>query len=245
MKITSIIFGLLISTHVAAESDKQVKPVLSGKAYDTKTNTLIYKEEHHYEIVQGETVMNSTFTDVNGDTIAERVIEYQDHKVRSYKLKQEQINYQESITRNNSAVQFEERDGQKIDKEEVSISSDIVIDAGFADYITQNWDSLTSGETLKFDFASVSQMDMIKLQVKMTDMKKTSAKNYLADEEVVMFKMTLASPILKMFIKPIEIGYYKDSKQLAFYKGISNLKDLNGKQYSSVRIEYSKMAHAG
>jgi len=243
MKTLCALFSILISSNALALEQDSFKPVLSGKAYDTKTNELIYKEEHRYKKVQGSVVMNSVFTDINDNTIAERVLEYQGDKVKSYKLEQNKIGYKESIIRDSRSVKFEEHDGEKVDIEEVSIKSDIVIDAGFSDYIVRNWDALNNGEALKFDFASVSQMGMLKLRVKRAEKENTSAKNILDD--VVMFKMTLASPILKIFIKPIEIGYYKDSKQLAFYKGISNLKDSTGKQYSSVRIEYSKAASAG
>ena len=238
MKIFFILFTLLISTAASAFNENHNTDELIGHVYDVKTNTLIYKETHNYLLVDGGKVMHSLFTSPSGETIAKREIEYENDKLVSYRLVQDSIEYEESIKVGNKNIQLEKRNQKQVSQKKIKTLNEIIIDAGFSDYIVNNWGALIEGATLKFDFASVSQMNKIRLQVKGADIDKTSAKEYLTDDEIVMFKMTIANPVLKMFIKPIEVGYYKESRQLAYYKGISNIKNSNGKQYSLVRIEY-------
>lgn len=205
---------------------------LVGAVYDAKTNQLIYQERHNFSRVDGEEVMRSTFTAPNGDMIGLRTVEYQGDRVRAYRMEQPGLNYKESILRNTEQIKIAGESQGKRESIEVRPGNiqDVVIDAGFSNFIVRNWSQLMEGQTLKFDFASTAQMDLVRLQVRHRE----------TVDEVEMFNMTIANPILRLLLKPIEIGYFADTKQLAYYKGISNLKDDNGEQFSTVRIRYQK-----
>ena len=214
---------------------------LIGEAYDTKTNQMVYQERHHYAQENGENVMYSMFVDPNGDTIGERKVAFTEDRVQSYHLDQNLINYQESVIRNNDSITLIGKKGNKVKQKEVANSPEVIIDAGFSNFIVRNWEELQKGKTLRFDFASIGQMDTVRLQVKQVDLARTSASDHgVNEDEVMMFHMTAANALIRLLLKPIEIGYYKDTRQLAYYKGVSNLKDQKGKQFSSVRIQYAK-----
>jgi len=242
MKILLILFGCFFCTASFASNDAINQQLLIGSAYDTKSDELVYQEQHNFLVVDGQKVLSTKFTDAMGQTIAERIVKYQDQQVKSYQLEQRNIDYQESISQSDNVIRFQGQQDGKLDQQDISFDKEVIIDAGFSDFIVQNWDTLYDGETVKFHFASIGLMDTVKLQVRKTDIKKTSAKKRFGNGEVTMFKMTLANPVFRLLIKPIEVGYYTDTKQLAYYKGISNIMNDNGKRFPSVRIEYAKLA---
>jgi len=172
MKTTTlslIAAGML--TLSSQQSLASTQPDLIGNAYDTKTNTLIYQEKHSFEHIDGEKVMRSLFIDAQGNTLAKRTVEYQSDRVQKYYLEQAGINYEESVIRESDKIKLEERNNDKVDQKEVQTSKDVVIDAGFSDYIVRHWDELSSGKKMKFNFASIGQMDSIRLQIRRADIK--------------------------------------------------------------------------
>jgi len=213
-------------------------PVLIGTAVDSNTNELLYKEKYLFETRNGQPIMRSEFLDPNGVSIAERTVKYDGGTVKEYRFKQDVIDYSESIVRSRNGIDLEGQNGEKVKSDQIDDDNGVTIDAGFSDYIVRNWDELNQGKTKRFKFAHIGQMAAVKLRVKKAEIEDTSAIENDVDHNVVMFKMTLANPVLRMLVKPIEVGYYKDSKQLAYYQGISNLKNSDRKQFSSVRIQY-------
>ncbi len=233
------IIGTLVSICLFAVSASAMPtPALVGTAVDSNTNELLYKEKHLFETQNGQPIMRSEFLDPNGVLIAERTVKYDGGTVKEYRFKQDIINYSESIIRSRNRIDLEGQNGDEIKSDQIDDDTGVIIDAGFSDYIVRNWDELNQGKTKRFKFAHIGQMDAIKLRVKKAEIENTSAVENGVDDNVVMFKMTLANPVLRLLVKPIEVGYYKDSKQLAYYQGISNLKNSDGKQFSSVRIQY-------
>ena len=241
MKAIILFISCFICTASLANENLIQQPSLVGNAYNPSTDELLYQEQHFYKFVNGQKTLSTTFNDAQGNKIAERIVKYQNQSVKSYRLEQHNIDYAESIIYQNNLLKFEGLTDGDIDQENIATDKEIVIDAGFSDFIVQNWDELVDGQTIKFNFASIGLMKTVKLQLKKTDLKRTSAKEKFNDQEVTMFKMTLANPILKMLVKPIEVGFYNENRQLAYYKGISNIKNDNGERFPSVRIEYVKL----
>lgn len=209
---------------------------LIGQAFDVKTMQPLYKEQHRFDELDGERFMKSTFTAPNGDTIATRIVKYDGDRVSAYKLQHKNINASEMVVREQNKIAISEQvDGQTKSAEiKTSESKPIIIDAGFSDYIVRNWLELKRGEKLKFDFISTAQLDSVRLRVEHVEERNGIDK----------FEMTLANPVFRFLIDPIEISYYSDTKQLASYQGISNIKDAGGERYSAIRIEYERGSQA-
>ena len=61
-----------------------------------------------------------------------------------------------------------------------------------------------------------------------------------------MFKMTSANALFRLLIKPVQVGYYRDTRQLAFYQGVSNLKDIDGDNFNvEITFENGQLPPAG
>jgi len=225
---------MLSNSHLAHSVNiNEAEYRFTGNAFDIKTGTFLYTEQHTLQTIDGNALLSTLYTDTEKNTIGTRNVEFIDDKVANYTLIQAPIDYQESITRQTGSALFKQnKKGKKTAKNRPNKNiNEVVIDAGFSNFITRNWQTLIKGETLKFEFASIDQLGFVMLQVRYI---KTVQKG---EQTVAQFAMTAANPLIKMFMKPIKIGYYTNSKQLAFYQGISNLQDNNGRYYK-VRIEF-------
>ncbi len=216
----------LLTPAAAIQADQLV-----GDATDLNSGEPLYTEVHTFSERDGQRVMQSQYIAPDQTQLAERQVIYADSQVVSYQLNLMALEYREQIRRSDNLVSFEiDSAAQEIKRGsvEVKTNSDTIIDAGFNDYLLEQWDVLLQGETKRFYFASTARMDLVKLQVSMD--------SKLSDESMAVFSMTAANPVVRLLIKPVKVGFYRDSKQLAYYQGISNLKGQDGKAY---RVEIS------
>jgi len=196
---------------------------LVGRAYDNKTKALLYQETHLFD----KNSIRSRYTDADDQLIGKRMVEMAQDRVVRYQLEQTTLGVAETVERlpdmiNITATSNGETASTQLNKVD---TKGVVIDAGFSNFIVRNWDKLSSGEKLSLDFVSTARRDAIKLQLKRIDSEKSSY---------------IANPFLRLLLKPIEIGYYSDTKQLAYYQGISNLKNANGQQFESMHIKFER-----
>lgn len=228
---------LFVFTNFCITNVQAIQHDLNGKVYDIKTKELIYTEEHRVIKEDGLDVMHSLYIDTNNKQIGTRKVVFENDRVNQYELQQAHIDYRETVGRNDNKINIAESDQGKQKEKSVTTKgiNHVVIDAGFSNFIVRNWDQLLDGKTLKFNFASPSQMNVVKLQVK-------QAKTASGDTDNIMFNMTAANPFFKLLMTPVKIGYNAQTKQLAYYRGISNLQDENG-DYYDVEITYDEIGH--
>jgi len=210
---------------------------LVGTAVDTKSGETVYTETHRFIERNGQRVMQSTYTTPERQTLAQREVVYQGDKVTRYQLNQPDALLAELIERDLDSLKIKV-DGKKSRAKTVNArrSDEVVIDAGFSNFIVRNWDQLASGEPQKFYFASTAQLDLVRLQVKKT-------KRQPEDAEFVLFEMTAANPLIRALMTPIKVGYYPEQKQLAYYRGISNLRDEKGETFD-VEITFPRVSES-
>jgi len=211
---------------------------LVGRAYDNKTKALLYQETHLFD----KNSIRSRYTDADDQLIGKRMVEMAQDRVVRYQLEQTTLGVAETVERlpdmiNITATSNGETASTQLNKVD---TKGVVIDAGFSNFIVRNWDKLSSGEKLSLDFVSTARRDAIKLQLKRIDSEKSSLPRYGSTDGIIMFNMNIANPFLRLLLKPIEIGYYSDTKQLAYYQGISNLKNANGQQFESMHIKFER-----
>lgn len=221
---------LLLALAYFSESLYAVDINSTGSAYDVDTAQLVYTEQHtSTERNDGKHLLVSTYRNPKGDEICKRRVIFKNGKVVEYMLRQGSVRNSESVIRTSDSIEISVNDSAKIKQKIIPIdpNNEVVIDAGFSSFIVRNWEPLLAGETLNFDFVSVSRMSVIALQIRKVD----------EAQDSVEFSMTASNPIIKMMMKPIIVKYSSNNRQLAYYKGASNLKDEQGDHYQ-VEIKY-------
>ena len=211
---------------VAVFSQQLNAAELIGKAVDLDSGVPLYTERHVFAVSTGEGTLRSSYLTPGDEKFASRVVQYANNDVVEYRLEQSNIDYSERIERRGDELTI------VVDKADTSPKTEQlflragvepVIDAGFNDYLVRNWDSLLKGERLRFQFASTAQLGLVKLQVNLD--------KRLSDNQIAVFSMTAANPVFRLLVEPVKVGFYRDSRQLAYYRGVSNLKDENGKAF--------------
>lgn len=219
------------TSHALLENNAQKD--LIGLATDVKSGEPVYTEIHRFSYQDGMQVIDSQFTRPSGKMLAERRIELIGDKVQTYAFKQFNIDYQEFAERGDEYVAISSvKEGRKSDKKVyIKNPRDIVIDAGFQSFVLRNWDGLLAGKTKRFNFVSVDLANSFRLKVK----------HDRTENGIEYFKMNIANPFISMLVAPIQAGYYKDTKQLAYYQGMSNIKNDDGKRFKNIEIKFARI----
>ncbi len=218
----------------AAGSGSSVERLI-GVVYDAETGKQVYTEQHLTVREETKARLETRYVDVQDSLIGQRLVEYRDGKVVRYELEQPHIGRKEIVERTEDGLLIEkiEKDERRAKQVTYKNPESIVIDAGFDDLIVRRWDELIEGQSLRVPFASTGQLDVVYLQLKRVDASNT----VLEKAGKVRFEMNAANPILRFLLDPVIIEYYTESKELASYRGISNLKDENDQAYQ-VFIEF-------
>ena len=108
------------------------------------------------------------------------------------------------------------------------VDTDAVVDAGFDNFVRLQWQDLSEGEEVRFPFRMVGRDDPI-------DMRASRA-GPCSDDKLCL-KIRLDSWLLGSFVDPIQLTYDRDSQRLMRFRGISNLKNDQGRS-QKVEIQY-------
>ena len=115
-------------------------------------------------------------------------------------------------------------------------SSSLVIDAGFDNFVFENWQDLILGEQKEIEFLHVPGNRLFPLVIKM----ETDNADIETSDELALFKITTKNKLFRLFSKPIYLAYNKQSKQLDYYSGPTNLRGkISGLEKSKqIAIKY-------
>ena len=117
---------------------------------------------------------------------------------------------------------------------ELSISppgDDLVVDAGFDNFIRLQWQELTAGKDVVFPFRPVTREEPLTMRA--------SRRPDCGDDKLCL-EVRLDSWFLGALVDPIQLVYDRDSQRLRRFTGISNLKNDAGRsQRVDIRYRYS------
>ena len=111
-----------------------------------------------------------------------------------------------------------------------STQENLVVDAGFDNFVRSIWDTLDAGGNAKFPFLVVGFDKPIKMKAH-----RSTAGDCTAAE--LCLEIKLDSWFLGMIIDPIELSYARAVRRLLRFSGISNIKGENGES-QNVDIHY-------
>ena len=195
---TLLLAGLLSSMLAGAEQLAAGSVV--GKAYDRGTGYFVYSEHH----ICGEDRQLCTvqYRDSFGVIFAKKDLDYRHNPITP------------------SLVMTDYRRGEEVRVPAMG-QDNLVVDAGFDNYIRSIWEVLDAGDKAKFPFLIAGfdkPIKMMALRSKDDDCTATE----------LCLEINLDSWLLGKFIAPIELSYSRAERRLLRFSGLSNIKDVNG-----------------
>jgi hypothetical protein len=117
----------------------------------------------------------------------------------------------------------------------IPLGANSVIDAGFDEFVRQNWQSLMAGRTLAFYFLVPSRLSGMDFRLRRLD-------HGSEDSSVEKFRLEAAG-LLKWLAPSIDVSYSVDDRELVRYEGLSGLRDPKGENLRAVITFHSVDRH--
>ena len=221
------------SAHFFSGDDQQFDIV--GEAFSLKDQRLIYREFHrvdgnHHVVI---------YRDPKGNEFSRKTLDFSASD-QAPSFKQYNRWSDETIAADNikGGISLSYRNNRKnIDSTETLMTNNnLIIDAGFNRYITNNWQSLTNGQAAVFDFALADRQDLIALEIEQSDCQKIPAtksslnnKPEKTSHNTVCFSIGADNRLIRWLIGSLNLVYAKDTQQLLRFIGLGNINDQQGK----------------
>lgn len=179
-----------------------------GEARSLDNGELRYREFHHCS--DDGRLCNVLYKDGQGELFARK-----------------QVDYRESL-RSPALVVEDLREGRTV-RIDGGVDPQVVVDAGFDNYVRERWAELAEGATVRFPFLIAGRDSPLK-------MKASRSERDDCGEDALCLTVTLDAWLLSMLVTPIELVYDQE-RRLMQYRGISNIRDAQGRS-QDVRIDY-------
>ncbi|MGJ4787609.1 hypothetical protein [Leptospira koniambonensis] len=201
-----------------------------------ETGNLLYKDFHEETWENGKHVSSIIiYKDMEGKTFAKKKIGFlKNRTLPEFLLEDYRDGYLEGgALQSGSLVKlFARRKSEDPIQEKILDAGNLsALDGGFDYFVIDHWDELISGKKINFHILVPVERDKFLFSVE-----KIKEGEYKG-KPALFLRMKIASAILSMFVKPIDLVYDIGSKRIMEYKGTSNINDENGKSYK-VKIVY-------
>jgi hypothetical protein len=171
-----------------------------GTAYDRSSGQLLYREHHYCEPSRSQCVVR--YKDTGGELIAQKDLDYRNSTVSP------------------ALVMVDFRRDSEVRIPFIA-NDELVVDAGFDNFVREQWDTLSAGQTVSFQFQGVGFDSPL-------DMKIGAATDADCADSQLCLAVNIDSWLLSAFVDPIQLYYSRDGRELQRYSGISNLKGDRG-----------------
>jgi hypothetical protein len=207
-KLFGFLLVLLLSGSWQAMADNSA-PQIVGSAFDQRTGEFLYSE-HHFcaeESVRCAVEYRNDY----GNLIARKELDYSPGPFKP------------------SLVMVDYRSAQRLsfggtDRE------DLVVDAGFDNFVRSKWVDFTQGGSVKFPFL-VAGLD------KPLNMLAEAADPQSCEEGRLCLEIQLDSWFLGLLVEPIQLSYSLQDRRLLRFRGVSNIRAEDGGALD-VEIQY-------
>ena len=242
MTLINHLFIALLFTSSSVIADTQNHSPISyiGEAYSLDDpDILLYREEHTLSLQEGKPVKRQVnYYSAEGELIASKENWYRSSPTQpDFILTDFRTDYREEAksteTSNTNTLTLILTENQETEQTQLTeFDYELVIDAGFDDFIRQHWDALQAGKTIPFSFASVARQTSVNFEVEAQNPEQSNATN-------LKLEMTLRSSLLSWLMSPIKLEYDRNTQRLMRYRGLSNIQDNNGDgQEVDIRYHY-------
>ncbi|WP_439133340.1 hypothetical protein [Pseudomaricurvus sp.] len=225
-----------------AQGSEKHPPDIVGEARDIESNNLLYRE--FYTLDERGLPRKVEYRLPDDRLLATKALQFNQSGEPS-ELTFPSVDHQNLLNGRLMEVQGDGdpitvryRESQRDPIEEASLprKPQAVVDAGFDEFVRQNWDRLMSGERLTMNFLMPSRLDYVALQLRHRTLPSDRDEG---SNQAIWIQATPANGFLRLFVDPIDLYYQRDSRRLIRYSGISNLMDPSGSSMTvDIRYQY-------
>ena len=121
-------------------------------------------------------------------------------------------------------------------REAISPTRTLVVDAGFDEFVREQWDSLEQGASSKMLFLVPSLLDSVNFRIRKV------AEVNIDGESASVIRLSLAGA-LGWFLPDIDVSYRKRDRRLMRYSGLTNIRDAGG-ELLKAQIDFPESAQS-
>lgn len=207
-----------------------------GSARALGDGELLYNETHYLERSGGRLQQRLVLyrCPQGGAVFARKQVRYGMATAQpAFELEDARFGYREGLRRdagqNLSAFVQRERD-QAEEQASIAATPALVADAGFDEFLTQNWDALRNDEALRLEFLIPAQLKTLNFKIQQHHAER------IAGRDTMVIRLSLGA--WWGFIAPhIDAAYDRETRALLRYQGPSNLRNENGRNLN-VQVDF-------
>lgn len=224
----------LVTPAAINAADEAMRVQYVGIAYDRVDGTVLYREEHFVErAADGSGTRLVVYRCPEGSIYGRKSVRYRDaNGAPDFEFEDARVPFTEAVTRTDDGRRAIAVDDRRRGAREGKVDSgdDLVVDAGFDDYVKRNWERLAAGEAVPMRFVIPAEVDAMAF----TLTKKADVD--VEGEPAMTFRLALGSWL--RFVAPaIDVTYFVGARQLARFDGITNQRDGDNRNIAA-RIEF-------
>ena len=234
------LFALVLLQVTQQAYAKEVSVRVVGAAFDLDSTAPLYTETHC--VSDNALTHDVLYRDMEQELIAHKVLNYSSgpltpsfvqhnfysQEVIAVELRQDQLIMTVKAAGNPEPHEFLFPVSQA--------SMPIVIDAGFDNFVTQNWNALVGGQSKQFQFPFAARESLVDLRIK-------AGRCSYSNETDQCFILRLDNWLIGRLVSSIELGYDPILKRLTRFRGLSNIGDAEGAGQSvDIRYRYEDLS---
>ena len=211
----------------------------SGTAYSLDNDQILYREDHTLTMKDGQPIERTTlYYDADNQLFAEKNNRYRSQFNNSdssnsdsnntgsdnsatpdFMLTDDRYGYSESMEKDGKRWRVEYKEPEESGNKILSKPDYTpVIDAGFDEFVRAHWNDLMEGDTVNFSFAVPSRLEWIDFRLIPLAQK----------DGTLTVEMRLKSRWIAWLLDPVFLTYDIKSKRLLTYRGLTNIRTMNG-----------------
>ena len=211
----------------------------SGTAYSLDNDQILYREDHTLTMKNGQPIERTTlYYDADNQLFAEKNNRYRSQFNNSdssnsdsnntgsdnsatpdFMLTDDRYGYSESMEQDGKRWRVEYKEPEESGNKILSQPDYTpVIDAGFDEFVRAHWNDLMEGDTVNFSFAVPSRLEWIDFRLIPLAQK----------DGTLTVEMRLKSRWIAWLLDPVFLTYDIKSKRLLTYRGLTNIRTMNG-----------------
>ena len=206
---------LLLALSVAGFSNAQTRAYigearsLEGKAIYEEHNLVRFDCDQPAERLV-------TYRCPDGQAFARKQVEYGTPLFApTFRLEDQRFGYVEGFAKGAAFVQAGK--AAEEEREAIDAGENLVVDAGFDEFVRQHWDALQAGKSVSLEFLVPSRLSAYKFKLRKV------RSETMFDEPASVFELAV-SGMLGWFADPLEAGYRDSDRRLMHFKGLTNIR---------------------